>query len=77
MKCQILFSGKNKKNIISLSSAENAQRVVKVKKAMSGQAGVGGHPRFTFWLTFFSKLYVTFIFQWIAFIFGRDEEEDQ
>ena len=32
MKCQILFSGKNKKNIINLSSAENAQRVVKVKR---------------------------------------------
>ena len=31
MKCQILFSGKNKKNIINLSSAENAQRVVTVK----------------------------------------------
>ena len=31
MKCQILFSGKNKKNIINLSSAENVQRVVKVK----------------------------------------------
>ena len=31
MNCQILFSGKNKKNIISLPSAENAQRVVKVK----------------------------------------------
>ena len=31
MTCQILFSGKNKKNIINLSSAENAQRVVKVK----------------------------------------------
>ena len=30
MKCQILFSGKNKKNI-NFSSAENAQRVVKVK----------------------------------------------
>ena len=30
MKCRILFSGKNKKNIINLS-AENAQRVVKVK----------------------------------------------
>ena len=30
MKCQILFIGKNKKNIIKLSSAENAQRVVKV-----------------------------------------------
>ena len=32
MKCQILFSGKNKKNIINLPSAENAQRVVKVNK---------------------------------------------
>ena len=32
MKCQILFSGKNKKNNIILSSAENAQRVVKVNK---------------------------------------------
>ena len=32
MKCLILFSGKNKKNIINLSSAENAQRVVKVNK---------------------------------------------
>ena len=31
MKRQILFSGKNKKNNIILSSAENAQRVVKVK----------------------------------------------
>ena len=31
MKCWILFSGKNKKNVISLSSAELAQRVVKVK----------------------------------------------
>ena len=30
MKCQILFVWKNKKNIINLSSAENAQRVVKV-----------------------------------------------
>ena len=25
----------------------------------------------------FSKLYVTFILQWIAFVFGRDKEEDQ
>ena len=32
MKYQILFSGKIKKYIISLSSAENAQRVVKVKQ---------------------------------------------
>ena len=29
MKCQSLFSGLNKKNIINLSSAELAQRVVK------------------------------------------------
>ena len=53
-----------------------------IKIALSGRAGVGlagvgRRPRFTFWLTFFSKLYVTFILRWIAFIFGRDEEEDQ
>ena len=30
MKCQILFSRKNKKHIISLPSAKNAQRVIKV-----------------------------------------------
>ena len=35
MKCQILFSGKNKKNNIILSSAENAQRVVKVNNKPS------------------------------------------
>ena len=32
MKCQRLFSGKNNKNIINLSSAEFAQRVVKFKE---------------------------------------------
>ena len=31
MKCQNLFSGKNKQNINNLSSAEFAQRVVKLK----------------------------------------------
>ena len=31
MKCQILFSGKSKKNINNLSSPEFAQRVVKVQ----------------------------------------------
>ena len=35
MKCQILFSGKNKKNITNLSSAEFAQRVVKVNDQAS------------------------------------------
>ena len=34
MKCQILFSRKNKKNIISLPSAKNAQRVVKVNTVL-------------------------------------------
>ena len=28
-------------------------------------------------VNFFSKFNVTFILQWIAFIFGREEEEDQ
>ena len=32
MKCQILFSGKNKKNNHQLSSTELAQRVVMVNK---------------------------------------------
>ena len=31
MKCQSLFSGKNKISIINLLSAESARRVVKVK----------------------------------------------
>ena len=31
MKCQILFSGKTKKNIANMSSAKLAQRLVKVK----------------------------------------------
>ena len=31
MKCQILFSGKNKKNIINLLSVEFVHTVVKVK----------------------------------------------
>ena len=30
MKCQILFSKKNKKNIVSLSSAESAQNMISV-----------------------------------------------
>ena len=31
MKCKILFSGKHKRGIMNLSSAESAQREVKVK----------------------------------------------
>ena len=38
MKCQILFSGKIRKNILNLSSAELAQRVVKVKIPLKSHA---------------------------------------
>ena len=40
---------------------------------MSRWAGVALRPRLTVW----SKLHITFILQWIDFIFGRNEEEDQ
>ena len=51
MKCQILFSGKNKKNTINLSSAELALRVVKVKhvgqlKSISGPPETRLIPKF-------------------------------
>ena len=35
MECQILFSRKNKKNIVNLSSDELAQRVVKVNETVA------------------------------------------
>ena len=35
MKCQILFSGKNKKNIVNLLFAELAQRAVKLKRSVN------------------------------------------
>ena len=38
VKCQILFSGNNKKNIINLSYAKLAKRVVKVKMALKTTA---------------------------------------
>ena len=38
MKCQILFAGKNKKNIINLLSAELAQRVIKVNMLITNEA---------------------------------------
>ena len=36
MKCQILFSRKNKKNVINLSSAALAQILVKVTRHLDG-----------------------------------------
>ena len=52
------------------------------KIAMSGQVGIGWlalgfSTQVNLLVNFFTKLYVTFILQWIAFIFGRDEEENQ
>ena len=43
MKCQILFCGKNKKNITNLSSAESAQRVVHVMVKRAAKALIGLH----------------------------------
>ena len=51
MKCQILFSGKTKKNNIILPSAENAQRVVKVN--VHGLSIIGSAS-----LIFFSVFFV-------------------
>ena len=52
--------------------------------AISGRAGVGrvsggrrALSQVNLLVNIFSKLSVIFILQWIAFIFGRDEEEDQ
>ena len=49
------------------------------KIAMSGREGVWCRvsSQVYFLVNLFSKLYVTVILQQIAFIFGRDEEEDQ
>ena len=44
MKCQILFFGKNNKNIILLSSAESAHRVVKVKTCLNPSELFVKHP---------------------------------
>ena len=43
MKCKVPFSGKNKKNITNSSSAELAQRVVKVKATLSSLVNISNH----------------------------------
>ena len=49
-----------------------------LKLAMSGRAGRHqASSQVNLLVNLFSVLYVSFILQWIAFIFGRDEEEDQ
>ena len=50
MKCQILFSGKNKKNITNLYSAELAKRVVKINPCPA-------EPRYTLpWQTVYIQI---------------------
>ena len=61
MKCQILFSGKNKKNIINLSSAENAQRVVKVNIDHTPIK----LPKYQTETFLYNKIYNISIFLWI------------
>ena len=41
MKCQILFSWKNKKNITNLSSVEFVTRVVNIKEVLQVSSGTG------------------------------------
>ena len=56
--------------------SKNASYII----AMSGLTGGCRHQvssQVNLLVNLFSKLYVTFILQWIAFKFGRDEEEDQ
>ena len=59
-------------------------KILSSKIVMSGRVGVRGASderqvlsQVNLFVNLFSKLYVTFILQWIAFIFGRDEEEHQ
>ena len=47
------------------------------KIVMSGRAGGRASAEVYLLVNLFSKLCVTFILQWILFMFGRDEEEDQ
>ena len=54
MKCQMLFSGENKKNIIKVSSAELAKRVIKV----------------TIQLLFYYGLEMFFFFLFVCLFFG-------
>ena len=55
------------------------QKNLSFKIAMSLWAGVWrkASSQVNLLVNLFSKLYISFILQWIAFIFGRDEVEDQ
>ena len=58
MKCQILFSWENTKNIINLLSAELAQRVVKVKNNQNVSAFTD-ICNFRSYLSIFNSFYLT------------------
>ena len=70
MKWQSLFSGKNKKNNISLSSAELLWWVVKVKEK---RYKIVGNFRFIYWngiwTSYFLFYFIFFFFFWWLFFF--------
>ena len=59
MKCQILFSGENKKTIVNFSSAEFAYTVVKVYQIYEGESKATS-------LTYFRLRSTSFFFDVIA-----------
>ena len=61
IKCQILFSGKNKKNFINSSSAENAQRGVKVKKQIIKKKKILCKHHKYFFIVIMNTLYKFFL----------------
>ena len=75
MKCHILFSEKNKKNISKCRLLKILPRVLSVKIAMSRWADGRRASSEVYLFTFFKVIYYLYS-EWIAFSFGRDEEED-
>ena len=87
------WEGDSKKKCHPSEYAEYANHIPKgdifghffLKKNPSFKIAMSGWAIFRHWassqvnllVNLFSKLYVTFILLWIAFIFGRDTEEDQ
>ena len=67
MKCQILFSGENKKSITNLSSANIAQRMVKVNESYNNiykkkkQVEQTHSPRYDAYIYFFGVRFLTTI----------------
>ena len=59
------------KFFFQMGFSKNLSFKIAMSRWSGGRVGIRHHLGLTFWL------YVTFILQWIAFIYGRDKEEDQ